>query len=157
MKKVKLGGIIQNPYLSALRILGIADRPGIAATVLSALGQARINVPFIAQCIDMYGQDHICLCVDRDDLEAARPLVEEAARSVGAQSVQQDKAVSVVSIFGPDFRERPGIAATMFSALASKGINILAISTSISTVSCVIEAQNLQAAVEALQEAFEMP
>jgi aspartate kinase len=157
MKKTKIGGIIQNPRLAALWILGIADRPGIAATVLNALGYERINVQFIVQCIDSLQQDHICLCVDRDDLAAAHVLVKKAADTVGAQWIKQTPAVSIVSIFGPDFRERPAIAGTMFNALAIKDINILAISTSISTVSCVIDENDLAAALESLQQTFDLP
>ncbi len=63
----------------------------------------------------------------------------------------------MISIFGPDFRERPGIAGTMFSALGAREINILAISTSISTVSCVIDIDRLGDAVDAMRETFDMP
>jgi len=157
MKKTKIGGIIQNRRLAALWILGIADRPGIAATVLNALGRERINVQFIVQCIDSQQQDHICLCVEREDLEVARSLAKQAADTVGAQTVEETPAVSIVSIFGPDFRERPAIAGTMFNALSTRNINILAISTSISTVSCVIEEQYLDEAVESLKQTFELP
>jgi aspartate kinase len=157
MNRTKIGGIIQNAHLSALCILGIADRPGIAATVLNALGQEHISLQFIAQLIDFNHQDHLCLCIDRSELSRARPLAEAAARSVGAQTVQDVEEASLISIFGPDFRERPGIAGAMSAALAAKGINILAISTSISTVSCVIETKNLASAIEALQETFELP
>ncbi|MFB0546725.1 MAG: ACT domain-containing protein, partial [Anaerolineae bacterium] len=59
--------------------------------------------------------------------------------------------------FGPHFGERPGIAGVMFSALASVGINILAISTSISSLSCVINVSDMDEAVWALGEAFELP
>jgi aspartokinase len=65
--------------------------------------------------------------------------------------------VAVLSIFGPDFRERPGIAGTMFSALGSRDVNILAISTSISTLSCVIDADRLGEAVSAMRETFDLP
>ena len=65
--------------------------------------------------------------------------------------------VAIVSIFGPDFRERPGIAGTMFDALAAEDVNIMAISTSISTVSCVIESKALETALDALRETFDLP
>jgi aspartate kinase len=65
--------------------------------------------------------------------------------------------VAIVSIFGPDFRERPGIAGTMFDALAGQGINILAISTSISTVSCVIGSDDLEMALISLRQTFDLP
>lgn len=157
MKRTRIGGIIQNPYLSIVWILGVADRPGIAATVLNALGEKEISAQFIAQIIDDHHQDHICICIDRDTLDLARSLADSAARAVGAHTVEYTEEASLLSIFGPDFRERPGIAGIMFDALASRNINILAISTSISTISCVIEAQHLDNAIEAVHEAFELP
>jgi aspartate kinase len=96
-------------------------------------------------------------CVARDDLEAALSILEKIKPELGAKEVIHKPEVGIVSIFGPDFRERPGIAGTMFNALASVGINILAISTSISTVSCVIDAELLPNAVKVLQETFDMP
>ena len=66
-----------------------------------------------------------------------------------------DREVGIVSIFGPHFGDRPGIAGTMFSALASAGINILAISTSISSLSCVLDAGDMDDAIRVLKESFE--
>jgi aspartokinase len=71
--------------------------------------------------------------------------------------VNSHPEAAIVSIFGPDFRERPGIAGTMFDALAAEEINILAISTSISTVSCVIESAALEAALNSLRKTFDLP
>jgi aspartokinase len=157
MGKIKIGGIIQNPRLSALSILGVADRPGIAAEVLNALGERHISIQFIAQLIDSQRQDHLCLCISREELRAGLPLAQAAAQRVGASAVEYIEQASLISIFGPDFRERPGIAGAMFSALAARNINILAISTSISTVSCVIEARHTTSAVEALHQTFDLP
>jgi len=157
MKKTKIGGIIQNPHLAVIWILEAADRPGIAATVLNALGEREISAQFIVQLIDSHYQDHICICIDRDALDLARSLADSTASAIGAHTVEYTEEASLLSIFGPDFRERPGIAGIMFDALASRNINILAISTSISTISCVIEAQHLDNAIEAVHEAFELP
>jgi len=137
--------------------MGIPDRPGVAGAILSSLGREGINVEFIVQCIDLNNNDHVVFCVARDDLEAALSTLERIKSELGAKEVIHNPNVGIVSIFGPDFRERPGIAGTMFSALASVGINILAISTSISTVSCVIDADLLPQAVEVLEKTFEMP
>jgi aspartokinase len=60
-------------------------------------------------------------------------------------------------MFGPHFGERPGIAGVMFSALASVGINILAISTSISSISCLIDVDDMDEAIQVLEETFELP
>lgn len=157
MKKVKIGGVIQNSDLAKIGVMGIPDRPGVAGAILSALGRKSINVEFIVQCIDLYNNDHVVFCVARDDLEAAVSILEEIRPHLGAKEVVHKPEVGIVSIFGPDFRERPGIAGAMFNALASVGVNILAISTSISTVSCVIDVHNLPEAVRVIEETFDMP
>lgn len=157
MAKTKIGGVIQNTQLAAVRVSGIADRPGVAAAVLTALGQHGISAQFIVQCIDLASQDHIVVCVDRDHADQAFALVQAAAEMLQARHVDLIREVSLISIFGPDFRERPGIAGAMFSALAARGINIFAISTSISTVSCVINRQDTPAALEAISDTFELP
>jgi len=157
MEKIRIGGIMQNAHLSLLNVTAVPDRPGIAAAILKGLGERGINVQFIVQCIDQNQQDQVAVCVDRDDLPLARDLVDAITPDIEAGKVASLPEVAIVSIFGPDFRERPGIAGTMFQALAGRQMNILAVSTSISTVSCVIEADSLDGALFALRETFDLP
>lgn len=157
MEKTRIGGIIRRAHLTQIEVLSVPDRPGVAAALLTALGKARINVQFIAQCIDAENRDHIVICVDADDAAQAMALVDQVSPQIGAGCIRVNQAVAILSIFGPDFRERPGIAGQMFDALASQGINILAISTSISTVSCVIHDADLEKAHQALLDTFELP
>ncbi len=157
MSKIKIGGIMQTTGLAKVGVMSIPDRPGIAGTIMKALGHKSINVQFIVQCIDTQGNDHVVFCLQEDDLESAQSILEEVRRKVGGKQVIQRRNVAIISIFGPDFRERPGIAGTMFSALGKKDINILAISTSISTISCVIDADRIEEAVAAVRDVFDMP
>jgi aspartate kinase len=157
MSKIRIGGIMQNAHLSLLNVTAVPDRPGIAAAILSSLGGRGINVQFIVQCIDQSQQDQVALCVDRDDLPVALELVNAIAPEIDAGKVVSQPEVAIVSIFGPDFRERPGIAGTMFQSLADRGVNIMAVSTSISTVSCVINAEVLETALFALRDTFDLP
>jgi aspartate kinase len=157
MAKVRIGGIMQNAHLALLNVTAVPDRPGIAAAILSQLGERGINVQFIVQCIDQRHQDQVALCVDRDDLPASLEIVNRVAPELEAGKVIANPEVAIVSIFGPDFRERPGVAGTMFQALAEQQVNILAVSTSISTVSCVIESDPLETALIALRDTFELP
>jgi aspartate kinase len=157
MEKIRIGGIMQNAHLSLLNVTAVPDRPGIAAAILGGLGERGINVQFIVQCIDQSKRDQVAVCVDRDDIDAAVEIVNRIAPELEAGEVVSQPEAAIVSIFGPDFRERPGIAGTMFDALAQEGINILAISTSISTVSCVIESEQLESALISLRETFDLP
>lgn len=157
MGKIRIGGIMQNAHLSLLNVTAVPDRPGIAAAILGELGRRGINVQFVVQVIDQRMQDQLAVCVDRDDGGSALDAVNLVVPELDAGQVISYPEVAIVSIFGPDFRERPGIAGTMFDALAAKGINIMAISTSISTVSCVIESDELEAALNSLRDTFDLP
>ncbi len=155
--KTRIGGILKNQTLARISVIGLPDRPGVAAAILGALGDARVNVDFIIQCVDLNQQDHFVLCIQRDELPEALRVVEESTREVRARSIVHDSRAASIAIFGPDFRERPGIAATMFRALAQAGINIEAISTSISTVTCIIAEASLQDALAAINRYFDVP
>jgi aspartate kinase len=157
MEKIRIGGIMQNAHLALLSVTAVPDRPGIAAAILSGLGDRKVNVQFIVQCIDQSQRDQVALCVDRDDIGTALEIVNQIAPEIEAGKVISQPEAAIVSIFGPDFRERPGIAGAMFKALADNGINILAISTSISTVSCVIKSDDLESALNALRATFDLP
>lgn len=156
-EKVRIGGIIQNRNLAKISVMSIPDRPGVAGAIFDALGSGQINCPFIVHTIDLNNLDSIVLCVDRNHLDAALQVLRAVQETVGAQEVVYDQEVGMVSVFGPHFGQRSGIAGTMFSALASVGVNILAISTSISSLTCVIDIGSMDEAVRALGEAFELP
>jgi len=157
MAKIKIGGIMQTTGLSKVGVMSIPDRPGIAGEIMSALGAKSINVQFIVQCIDIRGNDQVVFCIAEESLDDAADVLEHVREKVGGEQVIQRPNVALISIFGPDFRERPGIAGTMFSALGKREINILAISTSISTLTCVIDADRLADAVTAMRETFDLP
>lgn len=156
-EKVKIGGIIQNRDLARIGVMSIPDRPGVAAAIFGALGERGISCAFIVHTIDLHRLDNIVVCIARRHLPAALRALEEVKEAVGAEGVVYDGEVGMVSIFGPHFGERSGIAGAMFAALAAAGINILAISTSISSLSCVVDAGDMDRAVRALQESFDLP
>lgn len=157
MSKIKIGGIMQTTNLAKVGVMSIPDRPGTAGQIMSVLGEEGINVQFIVQCIDILNNDHVVFCVAQEEMAQAQALLESVRRELGAEKVIVWPNVAIISIFGPDFRERPGVAGTMFSALGKRDINILAISTSISTLSCVIDADRLSEAVTAMRETFDLP
>jgi len=156
-EKVKVGGVIQNDQLASISVLAVKDRPGIAAAVMDALGQQNLNAQFVVQVIDHEEHDQMVLCVDRADLQACLAAIEALRPELRPAAVIARPEVASIAIFGPDFRERPGIAGQMFRALAGRGINILAISTSISTVNCIIDLANLKSAYAAIYEQFDVP
>lgn len=155
--KVKAGGIIRNERLAKISVLSAPDRCGLASEVLQALAGKGINTQFIVQCTDLANNSHIVLCVNDEESEAAMATLEPLRSSIKPEQIVQQHKVALVSVFGPDFRERPAIAAAVFSSMAAAGINIMAISTSISTVSCLIEGNRVDDAIVALRENFDLP
>ncbi len=155
--RIKAGGIIRNQNLASIGVMSAPDRPGLSSVVLRALGEKSINVEFIVQCVDLTNHSHIILCVKNEDMHSAVAALESVRAQVGAEAIISTPGVAVISVFGPDFRERPAIAAGVFEALAKVRINIQAISTSISTVSCLIDGARSDDAVVALREYFELP
>ncbi len=133
------------------------DRPGIVAAIFRTLGQESLNAQFIVQSIDLNNDAHVQFCVSGEDCPRVLAALQPVARDLGARKVMTSGPVALISVFGPDFRERPGIAGLAFGALAEAGVNILAVSTSISTVSCVIADGDYEVALRAWQEVFALP
>jgi len=154
---VAIGGILRNDRLALLSVLAVPDRPGVAARIFEALGQEGISAYFAIQCIDHEGRDHVAFCVLRETLEQASRVAHESCGRLGGCKVTIHPQVASIAIYGPDFRERPGIAAPMFAALAAAGINILAISTSISTISCIVDLERANDAERILRSTFVLP
>jgi len=157
MEKVKIGGILQARGLASIGVTGIPDRPGVASRIFLTLANHRINVEFIVHAMDARGQSHVTFCVDRKHLEESLSHMDRHREEIGGAHILHHRDMAIVSIFGPHFRERHGIAGTFFNALGSAKINIIAISTSVSTVSCLIAEKDLPTAVAALSQAFELP
>jgi len=156
-QRIPIGGILKSPGLSAIRVMGIPDRPGVASRIFRALGRAGINVELIAHSVDERGCSHITFCVERARVEETLTLLETYRQEVGFFEIKALREVALVSVFGAHFRERHGIAGAFFYALAEAGINILDISTSVSTCTCLISQFELDGAVRALEKVFQVP
>ncbi len=155
--RIRIGGIMSFRDLCLIGVMSAPDRPGLASAIFQALGEAHLNTQFIVQCIDLNRNAHVLFCIAQEDCARVLKTVEPVARKIGAQRVTHYQPVALLSVFGPDFRERPGIAGAAFGALAAVGINILAVSTSISTISCVIDGHCFDQALQALYTVFELP
>jgi len=156
-RRERIGGILHCGRLTRIGVMHVPDRPGVAAEVFGTLGERGINTPFIVQSIELQGFTNIIICVSSSDADAALAALQGLQPTLNAAAYTQETGMALVSIFGPDFRERPGIAGIAFGALAKKKINILAISTSISTISCLLRHEDLAGARQALEDAFALP
>jgi aspartate kinase len=155
--KIKVGGIMASTGLAMVSILSVPDRPDVAGTILHAMGKNNVNIEFVVLSSDVEGNGNMTFCMDQKNLEAAIGVLEGIKPLIEARGISYHPNVAMISVFGPHFRERPMISGLMFNALGTSGINVLAISTSISSCSCLIQADQTEDAMRALHQTFEAP
>ena len=148
---------MQSDGRALIKILSVPDNADVAAAVLGTLGNNSINIELLAESFDLDDCGNFSIVIDQKDLDQAVTLLEDISGSIDAKAISYTPDVAVITVFGPHLREKPRIHGLMFSSIASIGISSLAISTSISSVSCVIEGQYLNNALETLSESFEIP
>jgi len=152
----KVRGIAHDTDVAKVTLTRVPDRPGIAAAIFSPLGEHAINVDIIVQNVSHDGLTDLSFTIAESDLARARPVLEEAARSVGARGVETSGEIAKVSLVGAGIRGTPGIFATAFRALAAAGINIEAISSSEIHLTVIVARRQVSDAVQALHSAFEL-
>jgi aspartate kinase len=135
-------------------LVQIADKPGIAAAVFGPLSEANINVDMIVQNVSEKGFTDLTFTVQSADYDRALEVLKKAKSKIGYQDLQGSTDIAKVSAIGVGMRSHAGVAAQMFSALAEKGINIEAISTSEIKISVLIDAAYAELAVRTLHSLF---
>jgi len=155
--KIKVGGIMNNGGMATVSVLSLPGRPDLPGIVLHTLGARNINIEFLVYSLDKDCSGNMTFCIDQKQLESALEVLEEIKSLIEAKGISYHQDVAVISVFGPHFRERPMISGLMFNALGTAGIDVLAISTSISSCSCLIQADQAEDAMRALHETFEAP
>lgn len=153
-KQNPVSGVTADLKQAKLAVLRVPDRPGIAALLFNALAKQYIDVDMIIQSVHGDDFNDIAFTLAEEDLSRAKPIVNEVAEAIGASGVIAAADVAKVSIVGAGMINHPGTAATMFSALAEKDINIQMISTSEIKVSCVIKRDRAHEAVSIIHERF---
>jgi len=156
-QRIEAGGLIYKDHVGMVGLIGIPTQPGLGGRYFSHLADAGIHVELIVNLFDGEKFDHILVCVDRDDLDATIEITRQIHETVGSQSIIHDREVALVCISSLDFGESQVIAGHMFKTLGDHGINIHGISSSVSSVTCLIHANDLENAVSVLREAFILP
>ncbi len=154
MEQAVVSGITHDTSEAKVTVVAVPDRPGIAARLFRSLADRRVNVDMIVQNTSQKGLTDISFTVPKSDLNAALEVCNPIAAEIGADSVVSDTNIARVSIIGAGMRTNPGVSATMFETLAQADVNIEMISTSTIRLSCVIAAQQVEVAVQALHSAF---
>jgi aspartate kinase len=155
LEKAIISGVTHDTSEAKVSIIGVPDRPGIAAKVFRALADAGVNIDMIVQNVSQDGAATISFTLPKTDVPIATPLLEALAVDLGASRVEHDPDVAKISLIGAGMKSHPGVAADMFDALAEAGINIEIISTSAIRVSCVIGAEHVERAVQVVHARFQ--
>ena len=150
-----ISGIAYSPDEAKITIVGLPDRPGVAATVFGALADHHVNVDMIVQSASSaVKKTDISFSVGRTDLNKAFDIINKIKELLEFESVDASPNVAKISVVGTAMRTQPGVAKTMFETLAAKGVNLHVISTSEIKISVLIDAEYAELAVRSLHTAY---
>ncbi len=154
MEAAVVAGVTGDRNQAKITIVGVPDKPGIAAQIFGSVAEAQINVDMIIQNISQAATTDLSFTVPRADLKKAVSIIQDVAKNIEAKSVSVIEAIAKVSLIGVGMRSHSGVAAKMFQVLSREGINIMMISTSEIKISCVVEEKYLELAMRSLHDAF---
>jgi aspartate kinase len=149
-----VSGIAYAKDEAKVTLLKIADKPGVAASIFGPLADAGVNVDMIVQNVSEEGKTDMTFTVQAAELDKTMAVLKKAKKEIGYFDLAGSTDVVKVSVIGIGMRSHAGVAAKMFKALASKGINILAITTSEIKISVLIESAYAELAVRTLHSLY---
>jgi aspartate kinase len=132
----------------------VPDHPGTAARIFTTLAQANIVVDMIVQNVSVDGSTDISFTLSKDELAKAQSALGPVTEAVGAKSIRAQDGIAKLSVVGIGMRSHSGVAAKLFEALSSAGINIQMISTSEIKTAVIIEEQFAADGARAVHTAF---
>jgi aspartate kinase len=154
MEAALISGVALDDTDAKITFDEVPDRPGIAATLFRAVAGQGVNVDMIVQNVSHEGKTDMSFTVPRGDVSKIQAALDGIAHEVGAVRFSVDDDIAKVSLVGAGMKNHPGVAADMFDALATEGINIEMISTSPIRVSCVVRAADGPRAARAIHAKF---
>ena len=156
MERPIVSGISSIDTEAKLTIRGVPDIPGVAAKILGPISDAGIDVDVIVQNIGADNTTDFTFTVDKSNFSMAETILKETSSSLGGGQVEADDDIAKISIVGRGMRANAGVASKMFQALADGEINILMITTSEIKISVVIKRGEMEDAIKALHDAFDL-
>ena len=156
MENIVVNGATVTKNDAKITIIGVSDKPGQAAKIFHELAKENINVDMIIQNISAHGLADVTFTVPKDELSLALKTTERIKKEIQAKEIVSDDKIAKLSVVGIGMRSHCGIAEKMFKALSDEKINIQMISTSEIKISCVIEENQAEKALNAVHDAFEL-
>jgi aspartate kinase len=152
----RVRGIVHDLDVAKITVVGVPDRPGIAAAIFEPLAKAGISVDTIVQNASIDNITDLTFTVAQSQASKAMEVVKPIAQSIGAKECVSDSRLGKVSIIGTGMQNTPGFAAGMFEALSEQGVNIQLIATSEIRITCIIDESRVKDAVRALHQTFKL-
>ncbi|MEH6673473.1 MAG: aspartate kinase [Sulfitobacter sp.] len=158
MESNVVSGIAFSRDEAKMTLVSVADRPGIAAAIFTALSEGGVNVDMIVQNISEEGRTDMTWSCPVDQIKRAQAAIDTAKASgeLNFDDLIADTDVAKVSVVGIGMRSHTGVAAKMFQVLSNEGVNIKVITTSEIKISVLIDRKYMELAVQALHDAFEL-
>ncbi|MEI6108626.1 MAG: aspartate kinase [Actinomycetes bacterium] len=164
-KLSKVGAIMEQPIIAGVAhdlgdakvtVVGVPDRPGMAAAIFQAVADAGINMDMIVQnaSVKTSGATDLTFTCPRGDATKAELALRRIEKEVNFQDIETDDDIAKISLVGAGMRSHPGVSATFFKAVAGAGVNVEMISTSEIRISVVTRADDAKKAVTAIHTAF---
>lgn len=150
----RLSGIAHDLDTAKITVMGIPDRPGIAASLFEPLARAGISVDTIVQNASEDNITDLTFTVARRDLAESKEIVEPVVEQLGGRGIVANDELGKVSIVGNGMQDAPGYASRMFTTLYRAGINIQMITTSEIRITCIVKRADITRAVQVLYDAF---
>ncbi len=154
VERMLISGVALDENAARISVMGLKDEPGIAFKLFNILAKNNVNVDIILQSIGREKTKDISFTVNEEDVETAIQLIEENKERITFQQVTSNLDVAKVSIVGAGMTSNPGVAAKMFEALYSAGININMISTSEIRITVLVKKKDGEKAMNAIHDAF---
>jgi len=156
MENPIVSGIAFNRDEAKVSVFNVPDQPGVASKILGAVAEANIEVDVIVQNTAHDDSNDFSFTIHRNDLKKTLSVLESIKNEIGFSGIETDDKIVKVSLVGVGMRSHAGVAAKMFDALASDGINIQMITTSEIKITVIIEEKYLELAVRGIHSAFEL-
>jgi len=158
MESNVVAGVAFSRDEAKMTLISVADRPGIAALIFTALSDAGVNVDMIVQNISEEGRTDMTFSCPTDQVARAEAAIAEAKTTgtINFAELIADTEVAKVSVVGIGMRSHTGVAAKMFQVMSTEGINLKVITTSEIKISVLIDRKYMELAVQALHDAFEL-
>ena len=154
---MKIGGMIEIEKLTLYKFTALLDKPGTAAKILTFFGEKKLNLEYITETSGRDGRAAMTICVAEDICEKIDAFLQNHQDLLESMRIEKFENISIIGIYGPHFREKPAIASTFCALLGEAGVNILSLSSSISSISCIINSDQMSIARSALLKYFKLP